>query len=143
MKRTLRLSLAAAGAAVAMAGCDPRAAPGSASVAPSRPAPSASASAPAAARPDPTQAAASPASPAAASVPRDGFSDTVITARTKAAILSDPGMTGSDVSVNTDRGVVSLTGTIKSQEQAAIASAHAQRQDGVLRIDNHLAANLQ
>jgi osmotically-inducible protein OsmY len=51
-------------------------------------------------------------------------------------------MAGSDVSVNTDRGVVSLTGVVKSQEQAAIASGHAQRQDGVMRVDNMLAANL-
>ena len=137
MKRTLCLSLAVA--ALAAAACNPRTEPASASVAPPRAAPQATAPA----QPDATQAAASPATPVASSVPRDGFSDTVITSRTKAAILSDPGMTGADVSVNTDRGVVSLTGTIKSQEQAAIASAHAQRQDGVLRIDNHLAANLQ
>jgi hyperosmotically inducible protein len=137
MNRTLCRSLAVASAALAVAACNPRIEP-SASVAPSRPAPSAPV-----AQADSAQTAAAPATPAPSSVPRDTFSDTVITSRTKAAILSDPGMTGSDVSVNTDRGVVSLTGTIKSQEQAAIASAHAQRQDGVLRIDNHLAANLQ
>jgi len=72
----------------------------------------------------------------------DAITDSVITTRIKAGILSDPGMAGSDVSVNTDQGVVSLTGMIKSQEQAAIASAHAQRQDGVMRVDNMLAANL-
>jgi len=138
MKRTLCLLLAVAGAA--LAACDPRTDRGSASVTPP---PASSAAAPAAEPPGARPAPASPAPAVASSVPREGFSDTVITARTKAAILSDPGMTGSDVSVNTDRGVVSLTGTIKSQEQAAIASAHAQRQDGVLRIDNHLAANLQ
>jgi hypothetical protein len=141
MTRTLCLSLAVAGAALSIAGCDPRSEPGSASVAPSRPGPSPTA--PTAAQRDTAPSAAASPAPVAASVPREGFSDTVITARTKAAILSDPGMAGSDVSVNTDRGVVSLTGTIKSQEQSAIASAHAQRQDGVLRIDNHLAANLQ
>jgi osmotically-inducible protein OsmY len=54
-------------------------------------------------------------------------------------MLADPGMAGADVSVNTDAGVVSLTGTVKSQEQAAVASAHAQRLDGVMRIDNHLS----
>lgn len=75
-------------------------------------------------------------------VSRDAITDSVITTRIKAGILSDPGMAGSDVSVNTDRGVVSLTGSIKSHEQAAIASAHAQRQDGVMRVDNQLAANL-
>jgi hypothetical protein len=80
---------------------------------------------------------------APASPQRDTLSDTVITGKIKAAILTDPGMTGADVSVNTDRGVVALAGSVKSQEQIAIASAHAQRQDGVLRVDNHLAMNAQ
>jgi Predicted periplasmic or secreted lipoprotein len=67
------------------------------------------------------------------------ISDTMISGRVKAELLTDPGMTGSDVSVNTDHGVVTLTGSVKSQEQTAIASAHAQRQDGVMRVDTHLA----
>jgi hyperosmotically inducible periplasmic protein len=53
--------------------------------------------------------------------------------------LADSAMAGADVSVNTDAGVVTLTGTVKSQEQAAIASAHAQHYDGVMRVDNHLS----
>ena len=83
-----------------------------------------------------------PAAPAAAA-PADAITDTVITGRIKTALLTDPGMAGADVSVNTDRGVVSLAGTVKSHEQTGIASAHAQRQDGVVRVDNHLAMNLQ
>ena len=77
--------------------------------------------------------------PAAPPRPSDAITDSVITARIKAGILSDPGMTGADISVNTDRGVVNLTGRIKSPEQAAIASAHAQRQDGVMRVNNQLS----
>jgi osmotically-inducible protein OsmY len=73
----------------------------------------------------------------------DAISDTVIGGKITAAILTDPGMTGADVSVNTDHGVVTLTGNVKSQEQTAIASAHAQRQDGVMRVDNHLSMNPQ
>ena len=73
----------------------------------------------------------------------DALSDTVITGRIKTELLTDPGMTGADVSVNTDHGVVTLTGSVKSQEQTAIASAHAQRQDGVMRVDNHLSVNPQ
>lgn len=71
------------------------------------------------------------------------LSDPVITARIAASLAMDPAMTGADVSVNTSQGVVSLTGLVASQEQAAIASAHAQRQDGVMRVDNHLAINLR
>jgi len=71
--------------------------------------------------------------------PPEALADTVITARVKAAILTDPAMAGADVSVNTDRGVVVLAGLVKTPEQTAIASAYAQRQDGVMRVDNHLA----
>jgi hyperosmotically inducible protein len=74
---------------------------------------------------------------------REAQNDNAITARVARAIKADPGLAGSDISVNTDSGVVRLTGTVKSQEQAAIASAHAQRYDGVMRIDSHLATNVQ
>jgi hyperosmotically inducible periplasmic protein len=74
---------------------------------------------------------------------REALSDTVITGRIKAAILADPSMAGADVSVNTDRGVVMLAGVVKTPEQTAIASGHAQRQDGVMRVDNHLATQVQ
>lgn len=92
----------------------------------------------------PQSQAASP-SPATAApiVPSEALTDTVITGKIKAALLADPAMGGAEVSVNTDRGVVVLTGLVKSQEQTAIASAHAQRQDGVLRVDNHLTTQPQ
>ena len=65
-------------------------------------------------------------------------SDLALASRITSAILSDPGMAGADVSVNTNRGVVSLTGRVKSREQAAIASAHAEGEDGVMRVENTL-----
>ena len=73
----------------------------------------------------------------------DPLSDTVMAARIRASLLTDPAMAGADVSANIDRGVVNLTGTVKSQEQAVIAASHARRQDGVMRIDNHLSVNPQ
>lgn len=73
----------------------------------------------------------------------DTLSDAVITAKIRASIATDPAMTGADVSVNADRGVVHLTGTVISQEQSAIASAHAQREDGVMRIESHVSVNQQ
>ena len=73
----------------------------------------------------------------------EAISDAVITGKVKAGILGDAAMSGADVSVNTDHGVVTLTGSVKSQEQTAIASAHAQSQDGVMRVDNHLTMNPQ
>ncbi|HUP28800.1 MAG TPA: BON domain-containing protein [Usitatibacter sp.] len=69
---------------------------------------------------------------------REQLTDSAITGRIKSAIQTDPGMKGADVSVSTDRGVVLLAGIVKTPEQTALASAHAQRQDGVMRVDNHL-----
>ncbi len=71
--------------------------------------------------------------------PPETLSDAAITGNIQASLLTDPDMSGADVSVNTDRGVVHLAGMVQSQEQAAIASAHAQREDGVMRIDSSLA----
>ena len=92
--------------------------------------------------PEPPVAAATPAAAApvagARPAPETAVSDTVITGRIKAALLTDPALSGADISVNTDRGVVSLLGSVKSHEQTGIASAHAQRQEGVMRVDSHL-----
>ena len=89
-------------------------------------------------------AAHTPAPAATPSLPaREAIGDTLITAKVKAAILADPGMAGADVSVNTEHGVVILAGNVKSFEQTGIASAHAQRQDGVMRVDNQLTMNPQ
>jgi osmotically-inducible protein OsmY len=75
--------------------------------------------------------------------PAEPPSDHAITDRVQAGLKSDPALAGSDVSVNTDHGVVHLAGLVKSQEQAAIATSHAQREDGVMRVDSHLAVTPQ
>ena len=90
---------------------------------------------PAAATPSPQQ---QPAPPRVQMPSADALSDAAITERIAAEIQSDPSMQGADVSINTDNGVVVLSGTVKTQEQTGVVSAHAQRQDGVLRVDNHL-----
>ena len=82
-----------------------------------------------------------PAAPRAPSAPLpspEALTDSAITNRILAALQGDPAMRGADVSINTDKGVVVLSGTVKSHEQTGVASAHAQSQDGVLRVDNHL-----
>lgn len=89
----------------------------------------------------PPQAAppAQPLAPERVAMPApEALSDTAITGRIENALRADPAMAGADVSINTDRGVVVLSGTVKSHEQTGVASAHAQRQDGVMRVDNHL-----
>jgi osmotically-inducible protein OsmY len=70
--------------------------------------------------------------------PPEALTDEAISSRIGTELAGDPGMAGSDVTVHTDKGVVTLSGTVKSHEQTGIASAHAQRQDGVMRVDNHL-----
>ena len=82
--------------------------------------------------------------PPAPKLPRpEALTDPAITANITAAISADPAMAGSDISVNTTHGVVQLTGKVASQEQIAIASAYAQRQDGVMRVDDHLSLPLK
>lgn len=79
--------------------------------------------------------------PASAPTPApapEALTDAGITSRISSALRADPAMSGADVSINTDKGVVVLSGTVKSHEQTGVASAHAQRQDGVMRVDNHL-----
>ena len=92
-----------------------------------------------AAAPQPQQQRQAAAQPPSAPMPSpEALTDSAITSRILAALQGDPAMSGADVSINTDKGVVVLSGTVKSHEQTGVASAHAQRQDGVLRVDNHL-----
>jgi len=85
-------------------------------------------------------AAAAEAPPVRPSLPSsEAISDAMIVAKIRAALLADPAMSGADVSVNAEHGVIVLTGTVKSYEQAGIASAYAQRQEGAMRIDNQLS----
>jgi hyperosmotically inducible protein len=69
----------------------------------------------------------------------DPLSDASITARVASGIHNDPALAGTDLTVNTSRGVVSLTGTVKSPEQVAEAAARAQAPDGVVRLDTHVS----
>ena len=48
-------------------------------------------------------------------------------------------MKDSDISVKTENGLVTLTGTVKSEDQVTLASALAQRQEGVNRVENQVA----
>jgi hypothetical protein len=82
------------------------------------------------------------ASPTAASpsgTASGAVSETVTTGKIKAAIVADPGMKDADVTVTTDSGVVTLGGTAKSQDQVALATDIAQRQEGVARVETTIA----
>ena len=66
-------------------------------------------------------------------------SETVTTGKIKAAIAADAGMKDTDVSVTTNQGVVTLGGTVKSQDQVAIATNLAQKMDGVTRVESNIS----
>ncbi|HYC35472.1 MAG TPA: BON domain-containing protein [Usitatibacter sp.] len=72
---------------------------------------------------------------ASATKPSSAVAETIITGKIKAAIAADPGMKGSDISVSTNDGVVSLSGLAASPEQVMIAANLAQRQEGVSRVE--------
>ena len=65
-------------------------------------------------------------------------SETLTTGKIKAAVAADSGMKDSDLSVTTDNGVVTLGGTVKSQDQISIATNLAQKQDGVSKVESSI-----
>ncbi len=104
------------------------------------------------ATPVPAQPPGAPPSPAAEAAARDvqdraavnaltsGHArDQAIASAARDRLAGDPRLRGADVSVNVHEGVVSLTGSVRSQEQAAAAVTLAGRADGVMRVDDHLS----
>ena len=93
--------------------------------------------------PSADSAAKAPAPRANATAPtapvQDPLSDAAITARVASGIQGDPALAGTDLTVETNHGVVSLVGTVKSPEQVAEAVSHAQAPDGVVRLDTHVS----
>jgi hyperosmotically inducible protein len=65
-------------------------------------------------------------------------SETLTTGTETAAIAADSGLKDSDISVTTNNGVVTLSGTVKSQDQVGIAANLAQRQEGVTKVDTQI-----
>jgi hyperosmotically inducible protein len=65
-------------------------------------------------------------------------SETITTGKVKTAIAADSGLKDSDISVTTHDGVVTLSGTVKSQDQVAIATNLAQRQEGVTKVETQI-----
>ena len=60
--------------------------------------------------------------------------DTTITTRVKTAMLNDPGVGGLRVDVDTFKGVVTLSGRVKSQAEKDQAVSIARRVDGVTEV---------
>ena len=64
--------------------------------------------------------------------------DATITTKVKAALLADPDVKGTQVNVDTYRGVVSLSGFVDSQSQIAKAQQKAAEVAGVTSVRNDL-----
>ena len=66
------------------------------------------------------------------------IADTEITAKVKAAIFAEPGLKTLQISVDTVKGVVTLTGSVNSQSNSDMAKALAIAVHGVKDVENRL-----
>lgn len=65
--------------------------------------------------------------------------DAAITASIKSKYLVDETLKGLQISVDTDQGVVMLTGSVQDEAAKELATRIAQGVNGVVRVDNRLA----
>ena len=65
--------------------------------------------------------------------------DSIITTKLKTALLADTTLKGSDISVETRNGEVSMTGTVTNPAQKDHAAKIAQALNGVKNVNNKLA----
>jgi osmotically-inducible protein OsmY len=64
--------------------------------------------------------------------------DTTITTRVKTSMLNDPAVGGLSIDVDTYKGVVTLSGRVKSQAEHDQALSLARRVDGVTQVKDAL-----
>ena len=64
--------------------------------------------------------------------------DATITTRVKTSLLNDPDVGGSRIDVDTFKGVVTLSGRVKSKEEETKAVALARKIDGVTDVKSTL-----
>lgn len=65
-------------------------------------------------------------------------SDTVVTTKVKAAIVADKSLSALDIAVETNNGVVTLTGTVATAAQSDAATHAARGVEGVKQVKNEL-----
>lgn len=65
--------------------------------------------------------------------------DATITARIKTALVTEPGLKGLSIDVDTSRNVVSLSGTVASDAARKQAEDIARKTEGVKEVRNNLA----
>lgn len=64
--------------------------------------------------------------------------DTVVTSKVKAAILNEPGLSSAEINVETFKGVVQLSGFVKTKADISKAAAVARSISGVTSIKNDI-----
>lgn len=64
--------------------------------------------------------------------------DAVITTKVKSSFVADQKVSASNISVSTDKGVVTLTGTAKDRQEARKAAELAQQVAGVRAVENRI-----
>jgi len=83
--------------------------------------------------PDATHATKTDARPTGA---KAAVTDAAITTKVKAKFAADSAVSATNIHVDTDNGVVKLSGTAKSQEEARKAAEIAKSTEGVSSVDN-------
>jgi len=72
---------------------------------------------------------------------KEFVNDATITTKVKAEFAKEKGVSATHIKVDTDHGVVKLSGDAKSQEEADKAAAIAQGTKGVVSVDNEIQVN--
>ncbi|MEW6143669.1 MAG: BON domain-containing protein [Thermodesulfobacteriota bacterium] len=67
--------------------------------------------------------------------------DAVITSNVKTKLFADQDVSGFDVDVDTDKGVVKLSGVVDSQLESNKAESIARKVEGVVSVENNLKIN--
>lgn len=68
----------------------------------------------------------------------EGINDAEITSKVKAAIFAEPGLKTLQISVDTIKGVVTLSGSVDTQQNSDSAKALAGAVSGVHQVENRL-----
>jgi hyperosmotically inducible protein len=71
----------------------------------------------------------------------DTIDDATVTTRVKTALLNDPDVAGLKIDVDTFKGVVTLSGSVKTETEATKAMTIARRTPGVTDVKSTLQVN--
>ena len=72
---------------------------------------------------------------------KDKVADATITAKVKSALMGEPELKALQIHIDTDNGVVTLTGSVDTPQKLELATQVAQRVEGVKSVDNRLNMN--